>query len=631
MAAVHPSRVAVVPLTLFDELKRRNVIRVALAYLAGSWLLIQVAGTLFPLFELSAQAVRVVVIALAIGFVPALVAAWALELTPAGLRRDAEARDDVARSVSARHMDRAILLLLALGLAYFAVDKFVLDPARDAAAREAARAEGRAEAVVESYGDKSIAVLPFVNLSDDPGQEYFSDGVAEEILNLLARLPGLRVISRSTAFTFKGQDITIPEAAQKMNVAHILEGSVRTAGGRVRITAQLIEAASDTHLWSETFDREIDDLFAVQDEIAARVADALAIALVYRPREEAALDAVTHDRFLRAHHLFEESRYSAASMDPAIALHEEVLAQAPEFQPAALELFHLYLVKGMHTPDQVESWNGKARDVVERLLVTYPDDSKPNSMRAWLAMYVDNDPVKAATHWERSSRADPYDFVAMRPIMRFFMDQGRHEESLALAEYILERDPACTVCLFAIALNLRATGRALEAAQRFEDILKWREPDPFLKWQLGVGWLLGGDPRRALGHFQGAAEPLNRIGRLMALHDLGEKQQFESEIADLLATHTGNPEPVARVFAWTGRREEAFQWMQKAVEFMGLEQARASFESDLYTRLHDDPRWFELMGDYRSGTGGVQTVSFNPTLPASVQARIRASAGSGET
>ncbi|MDH3816652.1 MAG: adenylyl cyclase, partial [Acidobacteriota bacterium] len=234
-------------MSFFGELKRRNVVRVGAAYVAVSWLVIQVVETLFPVFGLSDAAIRIVVILLAIGFVPAVISAWAFELTPEGFRREAEVDHDsaVIRRMT-RRLDRLFLVALALALGFFVFDKFVLDPARDAeelaTARQEARQEGRSDAIVESFGDKSIAVLPFVNMSSDPEQEYFADGISEELLNLLARIPTLRVISRSSAFSFKGKDVNIPEVAEQLNVAHVLEGSVRKSGNKIRITAQLIEA-----------------------------------------------------------------------------------------------------------------------------------------------------------------------------------------------------------------------------------------------------------------------------------------------------------------------------------------------------------------------------------------------------
>jgi hypothetical protein len=213
-------------LSLFNELKRRNVFRIAAAYVVASWLLIQVAETIFPLFGFGDAPARLVVIILSIGFVPSLIFSWVFEITPEGLKKDADIDHEKAiTQTTGRKLDRIILVVLALALAYFAFDKFVLDPARDAVelatATQEAHQEGRSEAMVDSYGDKSIAVLPFVNMSSDPEQEYFSDGISEELLNLLAKIPELRVISRSSSFAFKGGNIDIPTVAKKLSVAHV--------------------------------------------------------------------------------------------------------------------------------------------------------------------------------------------------------------------------------------------------------------------------------------------------------------------------------------------------------------------------------------------------------------------------
>jgi hypothetical protein len=207
-------------LSLVNELKRRNVFRVGAAYIVAAWLVIQVVETIFPAFGFGDAAIRIVVIALAIGVVPALVFAWAFELTPEGLKREQDV--DRSRSIAphtGRTLDRMIMVMLAVGLAYFAFDKFVLSESREARIAESARQAGRSEALVESFGDASVAVLPFDNMSDDPANEYFSDGITEEILNLLAQIPELRVVSRSSAFAYKGKEIHLPEVAATLNVA----------------------------------------------------------------------------------------------------------------------------------------------------------------------------------------------------------------------------------------------------------------------------------------------------------------------------------------------------------------------------------------------------------------------------
>ena len=220
-------------MSLFAELKRRNVLRVAIAYLAATWLLIQVVETLFPVYGLSDAAIRIVVAIIGVGFIPVLVVAWVFEHTPDGVKRDSEVdRSETVAVAGDKKFDRIILVVLALAIGYFAFDKFVLDPARDVELVEQATKTAVARARIGSFGEKSIAVLPFVNMSSDPEQAFFSDGIAEEMLNLLAKIPQLRVTSRSSAFAFRGDDVNIPEVAKKLNVAHVLEGSARKAGTR---------------------------------------------------------------------------------------------------------------------------------------------------------------------------------------------------------------------------------------------------------------------------------------------------------------------------------------------------------------------------------------------------------------
>jgi len=328
-------------LSLFNELKRRNVLRVAIAYLAISWLLVQVVETLFPVFGLSNALIRLVVIVLAIGFPLILIFSWLYELTPEGFKKD----KDVDHSSSQAHhsgkqLDRAIIIVLTLSLGYFAFDKFALAPAREVAIAETSVQKGRAEALVESYGESSIAVLPFVNMSSDVEQEYFSDGISEELLNLLAKVPKLRVISRSSSFTYRGKDIDIPTIAEQLNVSFILEGSVRKAGTKVRITAQLIEARSDTHLWSDTYDRELSDIFAIQDEISAAIVaelkQILGLGPEVAPRSVATANTEAYEAYLRGRYLVTQRTQS--TLEGAVGEFEKAVELDPDYALAHAEL-----------------------------------------------------------------------------------------------------------------------------------------------------------------------------------------------------------------------------------------------------------------------------------------------------
>ena len=269
-------------MSLFVELKRRNVIRMAGLYLVGAWLLTQVAGTVLPMFGAPDWIARSVVVLLAIGFVPALVFAWAFELTPDGLKRDEEV--DPSASIApqtARRMNRLIVAVLVLAVTFFGFDRLVLAPRRDAALVAATTQSvqaAAATAAVPAVDPRSIAVLPFVNMSEDKGNEFFSDGISEEILNALVSVKGLKVTSRTPAFQFRSQqDLGVPAIASALKVRHVLEGSVRKSGDRIRITSQLIDASRDAHLWSETFDRTLttENLFEIQDEIAQAIVAAI--------------------------------------------------------------------------------------------------------------------------------------------------------------------------------------------------------------------------------------------------------------------------------------------------------------------------------------------------------------------
>jgi TolB-like protein len=259
-------------MNLFTELKRRNVIRMAGLYLVGAWLVVQVAGTLLPMFGAPDWVPRSVVILLAIGFVPALVIAWVFELTPEGLRRESETPD--ARSVvphNAQRMNRLIVVGLLLALGYFGIDKFFLAPTQQGVqpATPAPAAAG------ETITDKSIAVLPFADFSASGDQGWFADGLAEEILNSLARTPDLLVSARTSSFRYKGSELAIPQIAKELGVAHVLEGSVRSTPQRIRVTAQLIRARDGFHVWSQTYDRDVADMIAIQEDLAQQIALAM--------------------------------------------------------------------------------------------------------------------------------------------------------------------------------------------------------------------------------------------------------------------------------------------------------------------------------------------------------------------
>ena len=262
-------------MNLVRELKRRNVFRMAGLYLVGAWLLVQIASTLFPAFGVPGWALRGLVIVLALGFIPAVIFAWVFEFTPDGIKRDEEvAPGQSIAPKTAQRMNRLIIAGLMLALVYFGFDKFVLQHRREAAqvAPTAQVTQPAAAVVTETAVAPGVAVLPFENMSPDPDNAFFAGGVFEEVLTKLSKVPELRVISRTSMEQIAKQNLDVSAIGKRLGVSHVLEGSVRRAGDRVRVTVQLIEAATDNHVWAENYDRKLDDVFAIQSEIALAIA-----------------------------------------------------------------------------------------------------------------------------------------------------------------------------------------------------------------------------------------------------------------------------------------------------------------------------------------------------------------------
>jgi len=258
-------------MSILEELRRRNVIRVAALYLVASWLLVQVADILLDAFDVPSWGMRLLVAILILGFPMVLIFSWIFELTPDGLRREADISRSGESPPTARKINILTIVLLVLAVGVVVLDRVL---------PETPSVEGPSPDASTAAPIRSIAVLPFVNLSDDPTNVYFSEGLSEELLNMLAAIPELRVTARTSSFSFKDKDLDIPAIGRALNVATVLEGSVRKSGDRLRITVQLIDVENGFHIWSETYDRDMDDIFAVQDEIANAVVGALRVSML---------------------------------------------------------------------------------------------------------------------------------------------------------------------------------------------------------------------------------------------------------------------------------------------------------------------------------------------------------------
>lgn len=602
-------------MSFLKELRRRNVIRVAGLYLAGAWLIVQVAGTVLPIFDAPTWIARAILIALVVGFVPALVFAWAFEITPEGLKREKEI--DRAQSITAttgRKLDRVIMVVLALALGYFAFDKFVLAPQREQAATETARQAGRSEAIVESYGDKSIAVLPFRNLSADREQEYFSDGISEELLNLLVKIPELRVISRTSSFSYKGKNLRLAQIAQELNVAHILEGSVRKAGNRVRITAQLTDARTDTQLWSETYDRPLDDIFAVQDEISGAVVSELRLKLLGSSPKAKPVDERAYSLYLQARSLYRQRTKNGG--DQATLLFRQALEIEPNYAPAWAGLADNYMQQANLGYESYTASYSRAREAAEKALEVDPDLAEAHSILGYIAQARDTDFAAAARHYLRAIELEPNNTQLIGEVSTLELTIGNAEKYLDLNRFVISRDPLNVSALQRVAWVLYALRRPAEAIS-YLDSLDRLQPAYGISRSIRASVLLQlNDARGALESAQQESVPgFRKLSLAMAWHALGQRGKSDAALAELIRDHEQEMAyNIAYVLAFRGDADRAFEWLEKAVAYRdaGLQEI---LMEPAFDNIRNDPRWLPFLRKIKMAPEQLAKIELDIKLP----------------
>ncbi|MGI9326769.1 MAG: TIR domain-containing protein, partial [Pseudomonadales bacterium] len=322
-----------------------------------------------------------------------------------------------------------VLVLIAVGI-WWSIGREVV-PADSETDVVAAGDEFPAQQVLRN----SIAVLPFVNMSSDPEQEFFSDGISEDLLNLLAKNRKLKVISRSSAFTFKGKDVDIPTVAERLGVVHVLEGSVRKADNMVRVTAQLIDAETDTHIWSETYDREVDDIFAIQDEITNEVVEALNLTLFGAPAAKRAVNLDAYTLYLQGRHLSQAGTLS--SLEAAEAMLKEALALDPDYADAWIELAWVYINKIQTSITSRAEAQPLITEAIERARELDPENARIYASLASWAMIVDRDLGRAAEHLKQGFALEPTNVFVVQQASILALNLGRLGDAEALAEYIV--------------------------------------------------------------------------------------------------------------------------------------------------------------------------------------------------
>jgi len=485
-------------MSVIAELKRRNVFRVAALYFVAGWILLQVGDLLFGLLGLPTWTNKLLFAALVLGFVPALIFSWVYELTPEGLKREHEVeRNASITTETARKLDLIVVGLLVVAIAVVALERFIPRTAPIPAATDAASGASPAKAPVQAAA-KSIAVLPFVNISGDTANEYFADGLSEELLNLLAKIPDLRVAARTSAFKFKGEKIDVQEVAQKLNVAHILEGSVRKSGNKVRITAQLIKAADGYHLWSETYDRTLDDIFVVQDDIAGEVVKALKLTLLgstsvtrSRPVDPEAYNLALQGRFFL-------DRRGREDLERAVEYFRRSRERDPDYAPAWAGLSEAYSLQANYGHGPVAEGNRRAREAAEKALALDPQLVDAHLALSRIQQGYDWDWEAADASILRALELEPGSAEALRHAGVQAYTLGRWDEAIDLASKAIERDPLRPNSYSNLGSALLAVNRDTEAEAAFRKALELDPEGSSRHWSIARTLLLQGKTEAAL-------------------------------------------------------------------------------------------------------------------------------------
>ena len=510
-------------MSFIEELKRRNVFRVGIAYAVAAWVLLQIVDLVLDNIEAPGWVMSVFMLVVALGFVVSLIISWAYEITPEGIKREADVnRDQSITGETGQKLDKIIIGFLAVAVILLLADRFVRPPiTAEIAEPEQASASGPVPEPADTI--KSIAVLPFVAMSSGPDDEYFADGLTEEILNALAQLPELLITARTSSFSFKGQDLQVQEIAEKLGVQNIVEGSVRRSGDRLRVTAQLVRAADGFHVWSETYDSTSADTIEVQEDIAEKIAVAMNVVMDEGKREtmraSGLRDVEAFISLQKARELYQKAHGldgDFTTLRGANRLYEEVLARVPGYPPALEEHADYYAhilnndASGIALPgvtaEEVASAQGLMLADISNALENARNFAEQNRMEIDLFFLSGNwrgIPTRIQRYLESSDCSEP---TWSQQFAVPFMDAGAYADRI---HQITECDPLSTTSWFN---ESRARVWAGDADEALRLALKGMEVAPGGWLPFAVNWAL-----TAKGEFE---ELDNAIGKYFVQEDV---------------------------------------------------------------------------------------------------------------
>ena len=584
-------------LPIFEQLKQRNVIRVAVLYFVVCWLILDPVHVVFHMLEVPAWANRLVVVLMALGFPAVVIFAWVYEITPEGLKPTVEVPHEKSlRKLTGRRLDRAIIAVLAVALAYFVVDKFWLSQQTAEAGRAAVSTAppGRQSSAVP---ENSIAVLPFVDMSEKKDQEYFSDGLSEELIDLLTKVPDLRVPARTSSFFFKGKSEDIATIAQKLHVAHVLEGSVRKAANTIRVTAELVRADNGYHLWSETYDRDLKDVFKVQDEIAGAVVSALKVKI--DPGREALNSHRTSNAEAHNYYLLGRQFLNRLNLDGgrrAVEAFSKAIALDPNYAAAYAglamsEFFVADLTGGMAELE-------RAQAAADKAVTISPGEADGYAARGYIRFEKHWDWAAAQADYAKALALDPADSTVQRRYGQLLGSLGRLPEAIAATRKATELDPLSEPAWQSLDQLLIASGDSAGASEANRRALEIQPESTYALSDLGTLQLLENKAAEALATFRKV--DVERVtfrlaGIAIAEHTLGHEKESQQALEELIAKRAQlSAYQIAEAFAWRGENGKAFEWLERA--YQQRDGGLTTIKTDpLLASLSDDPRYKALL------------------------------------
>ncbi len=575
----------------FAELRRRNVYKVAITYAVVAWLLVQAASILLPTFEAPAWVMKAFVVFLALGFVISVMISWAFEATPEGLKRTENVpADAVLPTWSPRKFATfigAVAVIAAGLLAYqFLRPKSMPTPRKSETATAA-----------PAISQKSIAVLPLLNESGDSKDEYFSDGLSEELIAALAQIRELKVIGRSSSFRFKDRKEETKTIGEKLGVATLLEGTVRKQGERVRIVAELINAADGIELWTQTFDRELKDIFAVQEEIAAAVASSLKVTLLGLDERSSAKPATknteAHNAYLLGHYHFQ--RRNLEDHRKAVAHFDEAIRLDPDYALAYAERSEAWTLIGDLSGQGKTAWP-KAREDAEKAVAIAPTLAEAHAALGWVRCFTEWKFAEGLTELKRAKELSPANPTANDLLARVVVYLGKPDEAEKQARQAVELDPLAFPVQNNLARVLFFEGKldeadavARKAAELHPAAASTR------RFQVLVA-VQRGDSETALREAQlEPDEGYRRFELALAQHVRGDREAADAALADLIANGRDQlAYQIAEVYAVRGEKEKAFEWLQ--ISFDTHDTGTLGLLIDPLLRdLRPDPRYKSLL------------------------------------